>query len=148
MLGCAIAFAAHIIYTGVFLKQLPPLALAQLQLITVMLLSFIAAFAFEPAAVQQVYQSLWLNSSLIAWLALLIGGILATAFAYVAQTMAQQHLAAWRVALIFASEPLFAALGGYLILDERLTQLAWIGAACIILAIVLVDQLTGADPQT
>jgi drug/metabolite transporter (DMT)-like permease len=84
------------------------------------------------------------DASLVSWIAILVGGILGTGLAYVAQTIGQQTIDAWRVALIFATEPLFAALGGYWMMGEVLTTMAWLGAVLIILS-MLVAELADGD---
>ena len=142
VLLCAFSFAIHIVYTGIYTQQANAYALTQVQMLTVTLLSLMAALVFEDRAIQTVWHALFVNSSGIAWLALIIGGTLGTGLAYVAQTIGQQYLAAWRVALIFATEPLFAALGGYWLLSETLTTLAWLGAVLII-AGMLIAELVG-----
>lgn len=148
VLICALAFAIHIVYTGVYVKQLDPLALVVIQLVVVSLLSILAAVVYEQESLAQLPTLLFANSSngatLTVWIAVLIGGTLGTALASVAQTVGQQSLAAWRVALIFATEPLFAALGGYWLLAEKLSLYAWLGAACIV-AGMLVAELVGDD---
>ena len=148
VLACAFAFAMHIVYTGVYVRQVEPLALTFVQLITVTVLSILTSLLYELASLQAIPGLLFTYSddtnAFTVWLAILIGGTLGTGLAYVAQTVGQQSLASWRVALIFATEPLFAALGGYCLLDETLTIYAWLGAACIITG-MLVAELVGDD---
>ncbi|MFT5816408.1 MAG: drug/metabolite transporter (DMT)-like permease [Psychroserpens sp.] len=136
VLCCAFAFAAHIVYTGVYAKQVNPLALTQVQLITITVFSVLASAIFEPESLLSVPNSLFGNGlseqAMTIWLAVIIGSVLGTCLAFVAQTIGQQTLAAWRVALIYATEPLFAALGGFLLLGEMLGLYAWIGAIFII----------------
>ena len=49
-------------------------------------------------------------------------------------------------ALILAAEPAFAGLFGYLLQDERLSAVAWLGAVLILAAIVLVDVVPRLRP--
>ena len=66
--------------------------------------------------------------------------LLATAGAFLAQTAAQRFTPPTHTALIFATEPVFAALFGWLLLGERLG--AWGLAGCgLILAGMLVAEL-------
>ncbi|MGK0499405.1 MAG: drug/metabolite transporter (DMT)-like permease [Oceanicoccus sp.] len=136
VLGCAFGFAAHIVYTGVYAKQVNPLALTQVQLITVTLFSLLAAAIFEQESLLNAPTVMFGNGlseeAITIWLAIIIGSVLGTCLAFVAQTIGQQTLESWRVALIYATEPLFAALGGFLLLGEILGIYAWIGAAFII----------------
>jgi drug/metabolite transporter (DMT)-like permease len=63
----------------------------------------------------------------------------ASALGFLVQSHAQRHAAPARTALILAAEPAFAGLFGYLLQDERLSVLAWMGAFLIMVAIVIVD---------
>ncbi|MGK0445864.1 MAG: drug/metabolite transporter (DMT)-like permease, partial [Bermanella sp.] len=58
---------------------------------------------------------------------------------YWAQSVSQTLLAPHKVALIFASEPIFAHLSAAIFLDETLGVLGFIGAACIILGMVVSE---------
>lgn len=145
VLACAFAFAIHIVYTGVYVKQVDPLALTFVQLVFVTIFCVFASVLAEPESVADIPALLFTgDQGATVWLAILVGGTLGTGLAYVAQTVGQQSLEAWRVALIFATEPLFAALGGYWLLDETLSLYAWLGAVCII-AGMLVAELVGDD---
>ena len=55
------------------------------------------------------------------------------------QSYAQQHASPARTALILASEPVFAGFFGYLLADERLSAVSWVGAALILASIVAVE---------
>lgn len=59
-------------------------------------------------------------------------GLLATAFAYLVQSYAQTYIPATRAALIFAMEPVFSLVFSYLILGERMSNLAVIGGILIV----------------
>jgi drug/metabolite transporter (DMT)-like permease len=73
------------------------------------------------------------------WGALLVTGVFASAFAFLAQTWAQRHLSATRTALVFALEPVFAGLAGYLLAGDRLGALGWAGGAVILAGIVVSE---------
>ena len=75
------------------------------------------------------------------WSALLVTAIFASALGFFVQTYAQQHAPPARTALILASEPAFAGLFGYLLNDDRLTLVAWLGAGLIMTSIVAVELL-------
>ena len=62
------------------------------------------------------------------------------------QSYAQQHTSPARTALILAAEPAFAGLFGYLLQDERLSLVAWTGAALIMASIVAVDVVPRLRP--
>lgn len=63
--------------------------------------------------------------------AVVITGLLASAGAILVQTAAQRHTPPTHTALIFASEPVFAAFFGWLLLGERFG--AWGGLGCLLI---------------
>jgi drug/metabolite transporter (DMT)-like permease len=73
------------------------------------------------------------------WGALLVTGVFASALAFLAQTWAQQRTSATRTALVFAAEPVFAALFGYTLAGDRLGPVGWAGCAVIMAGIVLAE---------
>ena len=73
------------------------------------------------------------------WGALLVTGIFASAFAFLVQTWAQRELSATRTALVFAAEPVFAGLFGFLLAGDRLGALGWAGCVLILAGIVVSE---------
>jgi drug/metabolite transporter (DMT)-like permease len=78
------------------------------------------------------------------WGALLVTGIFASALAFLAQTWAQQRTSATRTALVFALEPVWAALFGVTIAGDRLGVWGWAGCAVIMGGIALAEPAAGA----
>lgn len=75
------------------------------------------------------------------WVEILYAGILSTAVAFSFQAIAQQYVPPANAAIVLSSESLFAALGGYLLLSERLPPIGYAGAALIFAAIVFVEAI-------
>jgi drug/metabolite transporter (DMT)-like permease len=73
------------------------------------------------------------------WSALIVTSLVASALGFLVQTFAQQHAPPARTALILASEPAFAGLFGYLLADDRLSAISWVGAGLILAAILAVE---------
>jgi drug/metabolite transporter (DMT)-like permease len=73
------------------------------------------------------------------WFALLLTGVVATALGFYIQTLAQRHLPAARVAVIFTLESVFAMLFGYLLAGDRLTGIQVLGAVLMIAAVGLAE---------
>jgi drug/metabolite transporter (DMT)-like permease len=148
ILICAFAFAFHIIITGKVVKGMPVLLLSCIQLLAVAGFSFIGAmvspdpFFFHPdqAPISAIDQ---LSKPLI-WASILITAVFGTAYAYWAQTECQKILQPHKVALIFAIEPVFACAAAWIILDERLGVLGFIGGG-FILAGMLIAELGDKD---
>lgn len=74
-----------------------------------------------------------------AWLEILYTAFMSTALAFTLQAIAQQHVPAANAAIILSAESLFAALGGALLMGERLSLVGYAGASLIFLAIILVE---------
>jgi drug/metabolite transporter (DMT)-like permease len=108
VLFCAISFALQIVFTGKYAPHFPTLMLAFVQIMTVGILSTIGAFITGEWLVLADQPMLLLEP--VVLFALLICAIPATAFAFVAQTELQRYTTPTRVALIFATEPVFAAI--------------------------------------
>ncbi|CAH0347404.1 DMT family transporter [Bacillus sp. CECT 9360] len=133
---CAISFAMQIIMTAKFAGNYPALPLTIVQIFTVALLSFMFAMVFENL-------SIVLNSEVMfrrdVWTALLVTSSLATAFAFLAQTYFQAYTSPTRVAVIFAMEPVFAALTSYFWIGEKLTYVTIIGCLFIFMGMILAE---------
>lgn len=128
-LGCAVAFAGHIICLERYTRRVdaPSLLVWQMVAMTVLFLPALwweesSAGAFSPTAV------------------LLIGlgvtGVLAT-LAFAIQMWAQRLVPAQQVALLFASEPAHAAWLSWYFLGETLDIEGWVGCALIVIAVVI-----------
>ena len=143
ILACALCFALHIIFTGRFARSLPVLPLTIIQLAAVAIYSFIARLVeiqfFENSSTHQLKPWYELISEPVVMVALLISALLGSALAYWAQTSCQQLLPPTKVALIFASEPLFAHGAAVNFLAESLGTLGWVGAAMIIIAMIVAE---------
>src|SRR5262249_36101100 len=61
------------------------------------------------------------------WGALLVTGVFASALAFLVQTWAQRRTSATRTALVFALEPVWAAIFGFALAGDRLGALGWGG---------------------
>ena len=73
------------------------------------------------------------------WVEIVYAGVLSTAVAFTFQAIGQQHVPPANAAIILSAESLFAAIGGALILGERLPMIGYAGATLIFAAILLVE---------
>jgi drug/metabolite transporter (DMT)-like permease len=140
VLICAAGFALHIVFTGKFSSSYPTLLLTMIQIATVGALSAISAVLFEDWKRAFNPEVIFSANVLIA---LLVTSILATALAFFIQTNFQKHTTATRVALIFAMEPVFAAITAYFWADERLTYIALAGCVLIFAGMVFAELPSG-----
>lgn len=133
----SVAFAFHIVLVGVYTRRVSFLHLVPVQILTVGVLAAVA-WPFSPRPV------LHGTGRLIA--ALLITAILATAVAFSVQNWAQQFTPPAHTALIFALEPVFAAITSRLVLGEHLGRRAMIGSGLILAGMVFSEIWGGAAP--
>lgn len=136
VLICAFGFAMHIIFTGKFSEQFPTLLLTTIQILTVSILSLVSSFIFEDF---NEMMKLSVISSQSVIIALFVTSVFATALAFFAQTSFQKYTTPTRVALIFAMEPVFAAIAGYYWASERLSISAIMGCLFIFLGMVFAE---------
>lgn len=128
-LGCAVAFAGHIICLERFTRQVdaPSLLVWQMAAMTVL---------FLPAPWWEDVPGSAFSPTPVLLTGLVVTGVLAT-LAFAVQMWAQRLVPAQQVALLFASEPVYAAWLSWYVLGETLDVQGWIGSALIILAVII-----------
>lgn len=127
----AVFFALHIVGVGSVPRTIKAIPMAILQIGTVGFLSLAMTLTTETPTLT-MGADLWFNIFVLA--------LVCTAGAYIVQNVAQQYTTATRTALIYAMEPVFAAVCGFILLGEVL-GLAGIGGAGLILAGTLISEL-------
>lgn len=132
----AVSFTFQIIFTGKYSGRFPTLLLTFIQLVTVTVCSFIFSFIFEDWRAAFTPSILLSTEVLVA---LIVTAVFATALAFFAQTYFQKFTTPTRVALIFATEPVFAAIAGYLWAGDRLSTSALIGCICILAGMLFAE---------
>ncbi len=130
----AVSFAVHIVLVGSYIRRFSFRHLVPVQILVVGLL----AAAALPLNLD--FRLHW-TAGLIG--ALLLTAVLATGFAFSVQNWAQQFTPPAHTALIFALEPVFAALTSRLVLGERLGGKVFMGSA-LILAGMVVSEIWGS----
>lgn len=126
----AFFWAVHVQLINSLVKKLPSLPLSSLQFAVCGTLSLATSFIFEttqPGAVQ------------LAAIPLLYGGLLSVGVAYTLQVVAQRHVHPAYASIILSFETVFAAIGGWLILDESLTARNLAGCLLMLAGIVIVQ---------
>ena len=127
VLGCAFAFAVHILLLDRFAADVDPLRLAAFQLVAV------GVAALLPAAAGGELTGLS-GGSLAACAFLAIAGV----GGLVLQILGQRTVGPTRTSLLLMLEPVLAAVGGYAI-GERIAPLGFLGAGLILVGIVLSE---------
>ena len=128
--GCAVAFAVHILLLGHYSPRMSAEWLTLLQIGTCAIAAVLACRFLEAPFVR------WTPRVLLA---LGVTACIATALAFLLQTWGQQHTTPTRAALIFSLEPVFAWLTSYVVEREVLTGQILAGAVCILAGILLVE---------
>ena len=129
-IGCAVAFAAHVVTVARYSTSRGHEALTLWQILSVAVLSAASCW--------------WLEPPRLAWtprlaLALVITAVFATTICFALYTWAQARTTATRAALLFALEPVFASLVAWLWSGEAWTVRTLSGAALILMAILFVE---------
>lgn len=123
VLGCAVAFAAHIVVLSRYAPEVHWAPLAWVQMSVVAVGSTVGALLVEPVVVP---------TSGAVWWSVALTAVAATAVALTVQTWAQGHIGPTRTALILILEPVFAGLFAFLLAGERLGPAGWAGSALIV----------------
>jgi drug/metabolite transporter (DMT)-like permease len=139
---CALCFGLQIVFTGKYAPHFPTLSLALIQISTVALLSGLSSPWIE-SGWKLAFDSSVLFHPAVFW-ALLVTAIPATALAFVAQTEFQKYTTPAHVALIFAMEPVFAAIADVWYVGTVLTAKAITGCLLILLGMILAELPTSA----
>ncbi len=138
-LGCAIAFALHIIFLGRATERVSYKAVAILQT------GFAAVLMGTSAPLFEHLHVVWSSRVIFA---VFVTAVFATAFAFTIQSWAQQFTPPTHTALILTLEPVFAAMTSYIVLRERLGPRALAGCALILAGVVISELMPLMRPST
>ena len=126
---CSIFWALHIIFAGKFMQNFNiPMFYATLQAAFVFLLSIFFALIFE----EVILSNILLELSSILYAGVLSGGV-----AFTLQMYAQKNIEEAPAAIIYSLEGVFAAIAGWIILDQFLKFNNIIGCILILFAVIL-----------
>lgn len=130
-IGCAVLWAVQLILIARYATTSGrPVALAFGQFAVCAVLGLAAGFAvepFDPALVS------------VALPEILFAGVFASGVAFTLQVVGQRYTSAPQAAIFLATESLFAALFGAIILGERIPSTGYLGGLLIFAAILLVE---------
>lgn len=130
-------WTAHILLIDRYSRELDTLKLAFYQFITCAALSLVTAWALETVTMADIFKAI---------IPLLYGGICSVGIAYTLQIVGQKNAPPASAAIILSMETVFAAIGGYLLIDERLGP--WeLGGCALMLSGMLLSQIQIMSPQ-
>lgn len=129
----AFFWAAHVLIIGWLSPRINPIKLAFSQYLACSILSLITAAVTEDISMQSISQ---------AAIPILYGGLLSVGIAYTLQVIAQRDAHPAHAAILLSMEAVFAAVGGWLILDEIIAARGLFGCG-LMLTGMLLSQLWG-----
>jgi drug/metabolite transporter (DMT)-like permease len=129
-------WALYMVFTKMSSSALRPLGYTCASFITIGALSIPPAMMIEHPTPEMM-----LNAAP----ALLFVGVLSSALTFALLSLGVRHMPGTRASVLLSTEVLFAAAAGYLLLDERLTVVSWIGAGLMLCAFIVVQ--TTPAPQ-
>ena len=122
-------WAGHILVIDYYSKKVNPVELSFLQFVVLSILSGICAFIFEN-------ETATLGNIFASWKPVAYAGFLSSGVAYTLQMVGQKYTKPVVASLILSLEAVFAALAGYLILDEVMTSREFLGSFIVFLAMI------------
>ena len=120
VLASTFFWTCHILFLDTFSKRVDPVELSAGQFLVCGAATSAGAFAFESPSWQ---------SAADAAIPLLYGGLVSIGIAYTLQAVAQRKAHPARAAIVMSLETVFAAVGGALLLSERLSPREFLGCA-------------------
>jgi drug/metabolite transporter (DMT)-like permease len=129
----AFFWAAHVLIIGWLSPRINPIKLAFSQYVACSMLSLVTAGVIEDITMRSIFQ---------AAIPILYGGLLSVGIAYTLQVIAQREAHPAHAAILLSLEAVFAAIGGWLILDEVISARGLFGCG-LMLAGMLLSQLWG-----
>lgn len=129
---CAVSYGADMVVTdrAVAQKEVDPLALGVIELGIAGAVMTVIAFLTEQPVLPQ---------SGAVWGSVLFLSLCCTGVAFVVQSVAQQFTSATHVGLIFTLEPVFSGIVAFFIANERLLPRGYIGAALMLLSLIMME---------
>jgi len=137
LLGCALFFAVQITLIDIFGKGMDGLRLNCVQCLVCSFLSGVFMFVLENPSLASIIKSAF---------PIAYAGMMSMAIAYSLQILGQQRLDPTPASLIMSLEAVFAALCGWLLLNERMSAYEITGCALVFCA-VIISQLPEGFPR-
>jgi drug/metabolite transporter (DMT)-like permease len=138
----ALAYALYVILLSARSRHHAPRKLAATQIVWMAVLG--GLWMLLDATGTDKLQTLASRVDLKMLASLIYLGVVATAGMLFLQAMAQRHVTADKAALIYAMEPVFAAMFAWMWLAEVLSIQAAVGGAMVVLAVVLSEWKAGS----
>ncbi len=126
---CAVFFTCQILTVDHF-TDVDGIQLSMIQFLVMTVLSSIAALLFEHPSLSNIFA---------AAIPILYGGIASSGIGYTLQIIGQKYTDAASASIAMSMESVFAALGGWILLNEHLTGRELAGCALVFAAVILAQ---------
>ncbi len=128
VLFSAFIWAIQVLLAGYYSVRVNIIKLATIQFSITGILSLILSFFIESYSLVNIYAAL---------IPIIYGGLMSVALAFTLQLIAQKNANPAHAAIILSTESVFAALGGWIILNEKLSTIETIGASLMFCGVIL-----------
>ena len=129
LIACAILFALHIMVIDATGKDVDGIILSFFQFLTAGILCSFGMIAEQPE----------MSAILNAWLPILYAGAFSCGLAYTLQVIGQRYVRPSRAVFALSLESVWAAIGGVIILSEKLSTKEIIGCVLVFLAVLIAE---------
>ena len=136
VLLCALMFSVHILAVDYFSPKCDGVKLSAIQFFVASIISFVLMLLTESPNISDI---------LACWLPILYVGVMSSGVAYTLQILGQKDADPSAASLIMSLESVFAAIGGALILKEKLGSIELLGCVIIFAAVILSQLPSKSD---
>ena len=139
IIACAVFWGFHVLMLGYLARNTGlPIFVSAISFLAAGAAAELGSFALEAPSLAAISAG---------WVEIAYAGIFSTAIAFTLQAVGQVHVPPANAAIILSGEALFAALGGAVLLGERLSPMGYVGAGLIFAAIVMVETVPALMSQ-
>ena len=138
VLASAFFWASHVLILGWLSPQMDTVKLACAQFFVCAVLSLITAAFTEPISIASIRDGT---------IPILYGGLLSVGIAYTLQVVAQKEAPPAHASIILSLETVFAAISGWILLDESLSLRAIFGCLLMLAGMLLVQLWPASIPK-
>lgn len=130
VLICALFYSVHIVTIDHFSPKVDGVKMSCIQFFTAGVVSIIPMLLWEEPQASAIMDAIW---------TILYAGVLSSGVAYTFQIIAQRHTEPTVATLLMSLESVFAALSGWLILNESLLPKELLGCVLVFIAVILAQ---------
>ncbi len=138
VLGSAFFWASHVLILGWLSPKMDTIKLACAQFFVCAVLSLTTAAITESFSISGIWNGI---------LPILYGGLMSVGIAYTLQVVAQKDAPPAHASIILSLETVFAAISGWIFLDEGLSLRAGLGGILMLAGMLLVQLWPPAAPK-